>query len=62
MTITLAIYLICAIVGISVGHDLYGYSDRQTKWEREHPGQTYTRGYKKLQKAMDKAATQGGQP
>lgn len=33
---------------ISVAWDLYTYGDRQKKWEKAHPGQTYIRNYRKL--------------
>lgn len=36
------------IAAVSVGADYITYEDRQTKWERAHPGQNYIRGYRKI--------------
>lgn len=40
---------------ISVGNDFATYSTRQDEWEREHPGATYIRGYRRLSEAEREA-------
>lgn len=45
----------------SVFLDLFNYEDRQAKWEKEHPGATYMRGYRKLERKTDKARKKMGE-
>lgn len=40
---------------ISIVWDVYTYDKRQDDWEREHPGATYIRGYRKLTATERKA-------
>lgn len=61
MTTQTVIFITTLIVGWSIAIDIHSYPERQTKWETLHPGATYTRGYRKLQRAMDKAARNGGE-
>lgn len=57
---TAALILILVTCG-SVVYDIFTYEDRQTKWERAHPGSTYIRGYRKFEKASARAEKAKGQ-
>lgn len=57
MTITLAgvFWWLVVFAFISVIYDLHTYEDRQTQWEREHPGAVYIRHYKRLERQSKRA-------
>lgn len=50
-----------SIVTISVVYDFASYPARQDRWEREHPGATYIRHYRRFEKQSAKARKLGGE-
>lgn len=42
--------IVLGIATISVLTDIVTYTDRQDRWESEHPGARYVRGYRKMKK------------
>lgn len=44
----------------SIGWDLFTYEQRQTKWEREHPGATYIPGYKRTLRQSERLKRKNG--
>ena len=57
----IGVILLLLTTGSVVIYDSYTYADRQSKWEKGHPGKTYIPRYKRLMRTgqLQEAKTDG---